>query len=252
MSITFLYKNKLENVTSITESESTPGWGTAYLYDDDINSAFRGDVHYFTMTGTTTILCNFGSAVYMDSVICVNNMPYNGTMWLTGGTIASALDFTTGVPIDGLGTSHKYFGNQGYQYWKLWMHGQTSKRQHQVNELFLGKRTTISEMPSYPFSETIEESTIDLISEKGNKWVYQNYERKIWSFNFEGVNATTENNLYSLYKYVRKNTQPFWFCINPDINPLDINFVRFRDNSFLSDEITKSIFDISLEIEEEI
>ncbi len=252
MAITFLYKNKLENVTSITESEFTPGWGTALLSDNDLNSAFRGDVHYFTMTGTTTILCNFGSAVYMDSVACVNNMPYNGTMWLTGGTISSALDFTTGIPIDGLGTSHKYFGNQGYQYWKLWMHGQTANRTHQVNELFLGKRTTISEMPSYPFSETIEESTIDLISEKGNKWVYQNYERKIWSFNFEGVNATTENNLYSLYKYVRKNTQPFWMCIYPETSPLDIKFVRFQSNAFLSEEITKNIFDISMSVESEV
>ncbi len=252
MSISFLYKNKLENVTSITESEFTPGWGTAFLYDNDLNSAFRGDVHYFTMTGTTTVLFNFGSAVYMDSVVCVNNMPYNGTMWLTGGTISSALDFTTGIPIDGLGTSHSYFGNQGYQYWKLWMHGQTANRTHQINELYLGKRTSITEMPSYPFENNIEENSIDLISERGQRWVYQNYVRKNAILNFEGVNATTESALFNMYKFVRKDTIPFWVCLNPDNSPLDINYVRFRDSAFLSDEITKNIFDITIELEKEL
>ena len=252
MPITFLYKNKLENVTSITESEYDPGWGTAFLYDNDLNSAFRGDVHYFTMTGTTTILCNFGSAIYLDTIISVTNMPYNGTMWLTGGTISSALDFTTGVPVDGLGTSHKFFGNQGYQYWKLWMHGQTSNRQHQVNELFLGRRSSIAEMPSYPFTNGVEENTVDLISERGQRWVYQNYEREYWVMNFEGVGATTENELFKMYKYCRKNTQPLWMALDAENNPLDIKFVRFRDGAFLSDEITKSVYDLTIELEKEV
>ena len=249
MSISFLYKNLIDNVTSISENTSQLGWGTAYLYDGDLNSAFRGTS---TVTGTTTVLFNFGSAVYMDSVVCINNLTSTGTCWLLGGTIASVGDFTTGIPIDGLGTSYKYFGNQGFQYWKFNMKGATAISQHQVNELFLGKRTTISEMPSYPFSETIEESTIDLISEKGNKWVYQNYERKIWSFNFEGVNATTENALYKMYKYCRKNTQPLWMLLDPDNDPLNIKFVRFQSNAFLSEEITKNIFDITMGLEQEI
>ena len=255
MPLTFLYKNKIEEATSITESETSgdPGWGTTQFYDYDLNSAFRGDAHYFVQgVGTTFIRFNFGSAVYMDSVVSVLNLNNTGTCWITAGTIVSCGDFTTGIPLDGLGTAHKYFGNQAFQYWKFNMMGVTANGPHQINELFLGKRTSIQEMPSYPFENGIEENTIDLISERGQKWVYPNYNREYWILNFEGVNASTENNLFKMYKFCRKDTQPFWMLLDPDNNPLDIKFIRFKNNSFLSEEITKNIFDISMEVEKDI
>ena len=42
MSILFLYKNLLDNVTSITENATVAQYGTAYLYDNDVNSVYRG------------------------------------------------------------------------------------------------------------------------------------------------------------------------------------------------------------------
>lgn len=259
MPITFLYKNKIKDAVSMTESEINVynGWGTSNLADDDINSAFRGDTHLINPNiGTTTILFNFGSAVYMDSIAIVCNLTINGTCWLTAGINPINIAETFGIPLNGLGTAHSYFGGQfqtdppqPYQYWKLYMKGATSILTHQINELFLGKRTTISEMPSYPFINEIEENTVELISERGQRWSYSNYEREYWILNFEGVNAATESSLFNIYKYCRKNTQPFWFCLYPDTEPLNIKFVRFRDNAFLSSEETKNVYDITIELE---
>jgi len=260
MPITLLYKNKVKEAVSITESEFDYGWGTAYLYDDDINSAFRGDLHYNNPgVGTSTLTFSFGSAVFMDSIAVVSNLTTTGTMWLTAGIAPDNVAESFSIPIDGLGTSHKYFGDgfvtatpQAYQYWRLWFKGATAISQHQINELFLGRRTLIQEMPSYPFENNVEENTVDLVSERGQKWVYQNYEREYFIMNFEGVNATTENNLFKMYKYCGKNTQPFWMCLDPENNPLDIKFVRFKEGAFLSSEETKNIFDITMEVEKEI
>ena len=67
MAITFLYKNLIETATKITENYSRLYYGTAFLFDGDLNSAYRGTAG----NGTSTILFDFGSAVYMDSVTCV-------------------------------------------------------------------------------------------------------------------------------------------------------------------------------------
>lgn len=243
--ITFLYKNILNNVTSMTENCSSSGWGTSALKDDDLNYAFRGTN---TVIGTTTVLFNFGSAVYADSVCCVTNLTTSGTLILRAGTTSAVNAQAFAIPVDGLGTSHKFFGNNGYQYWRLDMHGATGLGQHQCNELFLGKRCAITEMPSYPVEFSNEEDSTELISERGQRWVYTNYEREGWVFNFEGVNADTESKLFNMYKYLKKNVTPFWMCLKPETEPLNINYCRFKNDSFMSDEITKSIFDITLEI----
>jgi len=257
----FLYKNLLDNVVSITESEVSPtlGWGTSNIADYNLNSAYRSDVHYFTSgVGTTSLECNFGSAVFIDSIIVVSNLTQYGTMWLTAGVAPGNVAETFGVPLNGSGTSHKYFWGQfvtdppqAYQYWKLNMMGVTGIGVHQVNEVFLGKRNIIDEMPSYPLENNIEEDVTELTSERGQKWIYSNYQRESWTFNFEGVNATTESKLWNMYKYCGKNTQPFWFNLD-NAKPMDVKFVRFKENAFLSSEETKNIFDISLEIEKEV
>ena len=257
--LTFLYKNKLKDAVSISESEFDYGWGTAYLIDDDINSAFRGDLHYNNPgVGTTTIVFDLGTSVYIDTIACIHNLTTTGTMWLTAGNTSGEVAQTFGVPVDGLGTSYKYFIDQyatsfqPYQYWRLHMKGVTAISQHQVNEIFLGRRTLIEEMPSYPFVTGIEENTVDLISERGQKWVYKNYDREYWIMNFESVSATTENALHKMYKYCRKNTQPIWMALDAENTPLDIEFVRFKDGAFLSEEITKNIYDLTVEFDKEI
>lgn len=249
--LTFLYRNKIKEAISITESEknSYDGWGTSSLYDDNVNSAFRGNIHSVNPSvGTTSILFNFGSAVYMDSVAGIFNLTAVGTCWLKAGVTSSCGNFTTGIPIDGLGTAYKYFGNQSYQYWKINMKGATGESMHQINELFLGKRLIINEMPSFPLENSKETDIVELVSERGQKWIYSNYEKENWIFNFEGVSNTTESALYNMYRFTRKNTVPFW--MNLDIsNPNNLRFVRFKDNAFLSSEVTKNIFDITMEIE---
>lgn len=248
MAITFLYHNLLNNADSITENSSRAYYGTAFLIDNDLNSVYRGT----SGNGTTTVLFSFGSAVYMDSVACITNLTSSGTLVLRAGTISSVGDQVFGIPLDGGGTSHKFFGNFGYPFWRLDLFGATGIGKHQCNEVFLGKRLSITEMPSYPVDNSVEEDTTELTSERGQKWVYHNYERENWIFNFEGVNATTENGLYNMYKFVRKNTQPFFMALNPENNINDIKYVRFKDNAFLSSEVTKSIFDLTCEIESEI
>lgn len=243
--ITFLYKNRISDAASITENSSRPYYGTAFLADNDLNSVYRGT----SGNGTTTILFTFGSAISIDSIAIISNLISSGTMVLRAGTIASVGDQVFGVPLDGYGTSYKYIGNQIYKYFRLDLFGATGIGKHQCNEVFIGKRLSISEMPSYPLENSVEEDTTELTSERGQKWIYSNYERESWNFLFEGVNATTENGLYNMYKYCGKNTQPFWMALDPENNPNDIKYVRFKDNAFLSDEITKNIFDISLELE---
>ena len=248
MSITFLYNNLIDKAVSIKESAIVPQYGTAYLYDNDLNSVYRGT----SGNGTSTILFSFGSAVYMDSVACISNLTTSGTMVLRAGTISSVGDQVFGIPIDGLGTSHKFFGNQGYQFWRLDLFGVTAIFRHQINEVFLGKRLSIAEMPSYPLENSIEEDTVELISERGQKWIYSNYERESWVFNFEGINNTTESNLYNMYRYTRKNTQPLWMNLDPENNPNNMRYIRFREGAFLSEEITKNVFDLTMEVESEI
>ena len=248
MAITFLYKNLLDNVTKVTENAVVSQYGTAFLYNGDLNSVYRGTAG----NGTSTLLFDFGSAVFMDSISCISNLTTSGTLVLRAGTISTVGDQVFGLPIDGYGTSHKFFGNFGYRFWRLDAFGQTAIFKHQINEVFLGRRLSISEMPSYPLQNSVEEDTTELTSERGQKWIYHNYERENWVFNFEGINATTENDLYNMYKFVRKNTQPFFMALDSENSPNDIKYVRFRDNSFLSEEITKNIFDISLEVESEI
>ena len=248
MSITFGYKNMIDNATSIKESATVAQYGTAFLYDNDLNSAYRGT----SGNGTSTILFTFGSAVYIDSVVCISNLTTSGTMVLRAGTIASVGDQVFGIPIDGLGTSYKFFNNQGYQYWRIDAFGQTGILKHQINEISLFKRLSISEMPSYPLENPIEEDTVELISERGQKWIYNNYERESWVFNFEGINNTTESNLYNMYRYTRKNTQPLWMNLDPENNPNNMRYIRFREGAFLSEEITKNVFDLTMEVESEI
>lgn len=248
MPITFLYKNKLLDAVSITENSSRAYYGTSFLMDFDTNSVYRGT----SGNGTSTVLFTFGSAVYMDSVCCITNLTSSGTMVLRAGTISSVGDQVFGIPIDGLGTSYKYFGNFGYRYWRLDLFGVTAIFKHQVNECFIGKRLSIAEMPSYPLENSVEEDTTELTSERGQKYIYTNHQRENWVLNFEGVNAATENGLYNMYRFVRKNTQPLWMNFDAENNPNDMKYVRFRDNAFLSSEVTKSIFDITCEIEEEI
>mgnify|MGYP001602518738 FL=1 len=247
MSISFLYKNLLDNVTKVTESATVSQYGTAFLYDGDLNSVYRGT----SGNGTSTILFDFGSAVYMDSVACISNLTTSGTLVLRAGTISTVGDQVFGLPIDGYGTSHKYFGNFGYRYWRLDAWGVTAIFKHQLNECFLGKRLSISEMPSYPLQNSIEEDTVELISERGQRWFYFNYERENWIFQWEGINTVTEDGLYHMYRYCRKNTQPFFMALNPDTDPNDIRYVRFKDNAFLSSEVTKNVYDLTLEVESE-
>ena len=248
MSITFLYKNLINNATKITENSSRPYYGTAYIYDNDLNSVYRGT----SGNGTSTVLFDFGTAIYMDSVACISNLTTSGTLVLRAGTISSVGDQVFGIPIDGYGTSHKFFNNFGYRFWRLDAFGQTAIFKHQINEISLFKRLSISEMPSYPLENSIEEDTTELISERGQKWIYKNFEQENWIFNFEGVNSVTESGLYKMYRYCRKNTQPLWMNLNLDDNANNIKFIRFKENSFLSEEITKNVFDLTMEFSKEI
>src|SRR3990167_5693995 len=99
MPITLLYKNKIQDAVSITENASISQYGTSYIYDVDTNSAYRGTTGY----GTTTILFDFGSAIYMDSACCITNLTSSGTLVLRVGATSSVTGTAFGIPLDGFG-----------------------------------------------------------------------------------------------------------------------------------------------------
>lgn len=248
--ITFGYKNKIAEATSITENCNSPTFGTAYLFDGDINSAFRGTA---TVNGTTTVLFTFGSAIFIDTIACITNLTTSGNLTLRAGATSLVTGTAFNLSLNGSGTSHLYFGNNGFQFWRIDLYdGLTAIGKHQINEAFLGKRVVISEMPSYSLENSIEEDSVELTSERGQRWVYHNYDMESWVFNFEGINSTNEGKLYNMYRYVQKNTTPFWMLLDPENNPNDIKHVRFKDNAFLSSEVTKNVFDVTLEVERKI
>ena len=249
MSMVFLYKNLIKNTNQIIANSMESGYGSSALFDDDINSPYRGTA---TVIGTTIVFFDFGSSVYVDSAACVSNIPVNGSFKLMAGTTNPCLDFSILPALNVSGTFYKDIGLQNYRYWGVQMHGQTGNGRHQINELFLGKRKVVTELPSYPIETGVEEDVSELVSERGQKWVYTNFNREYWVFNFEGVNATTEADLYNMYKSCGKNTTPFWMIVDVENDPQNIKFCRFKDRSFLSNEITKNIYDVTVEIERDL
>ena len=83
--IYWMYRNKLENASSITESSGTSdtNYGTANIKDFDLHTSFRSNSGEGTKS---TLLFNFGSSVYIDSAIAVHTLPSVGTLVLKSYT----------------------------------------------------------------------------------------------------------------------------------------------------------------------
>jgi len=244
MSATILYNNLASKAISITENYSYPTYGTAYIVDGNLSTYYQGDV-----VTPTSILFNFGSAVYIDHVLAVTNSTTSSTgdILLTAGNTTATSSLSTGLFSNGYGTSYRDFGNYGYQYWKITMVAPTYN--NYINEVFLGKKLVITELPSYPVERNIEEDTTELISERGQKWIYLNSNKENWSLNFENINTTTKNNLFNLYKYTKGNKSAFWINFDTENDPFNFEFFNIKDESFVSEEITKNIFNVNMNLE---
>ena len=108
--IYWMYKNRLKDVKSITESTGTSNvnYGTANIKDFELTTSFRSNSGEGTKS---TLLFNFGSSVYIDSAIAVHTLPSVGTLVLR----ASDDDFKEKL-------SNRYFedGNGDMSWWNLY------------------------------------------------------------------------------------------------------------------------------------
>lgn len=256
MNVSFAYKNFIEDVSDILDLYGTTdntNFGTAKIADFDLNTSFRSN-GVAGLYGTTTIRFNFGSSVYVDSLIAVHNFT-TGTIYIQASGTADGNDATYGLPIDSgiAGTSVKFLTSPvSFKYWKLFMAGNTSDGYHELKEAFIGKKLTLNENPSYPFEPNVIEDTIMNMAEKGQRFIYHNFSRKTWELNYEGITESSYLALSKMRRYCRGSYKPLWFCIDYDNDPLEIFFTRMIGNEFSYKELTVDVWDVSFRLEEEL
>ena len=234
--IYFAYKNLLENVTKISELYGTTdstNFGTSKIADFDLNTSFRSN-GVSGIYGTTTIQYDFGSSVYVDTLIAVHNFT-TGTVYVKAGGTSDPNDMTYGLPVDGgvAGTSIRYLATPvAFRYWKLYMEGSITGGYHELNEMFLGKRLSLTENPSYPFGQKAVEDIIINEAEKGQRFIYHNFSRKSWDLTFESINQDNYENLIKMRRYCGGMYKPLWFCIDADDDPVSYKLYIGTDPGF--------------------
>lgn len=249
--INWMFKNKIETVTSITESTGTsnPNFGTANIKDFDLHSSFRSD----TNIGTTTLLLNFGSAVFIDTAIAIHNLPTTGgTMILRGGTDVSPTSVSVTLPLIVKGTAVIFGNSNGYQYWELSMAGTAAGGYHELFELHLTKRKTLNENPTYPLSIRDDDDVSIGETEKGQKYSYFNSSRRSWGLNYEAVPQATYLELVNMKRTVSGGFKPLFFSLDPTGAPEETYFVRMDGQSFTYNELITQTWNVSFSIVQEI
>ncbi len=251
MNLSFMYKNHCIDPVSITEvyGTSNSDYGTAKVADNNLQS-------YWSTNGNiqnSELLFNFGTQVFVDSLIVVHNMDA-GTLYMQAGDTNPPNTVVYGLPILGsTGTSIKYLNSPvNYKYWQLYIGGAGLSSPVKINEIFIGKRDTFSNNPQYPFKSGRESSTILTESEKGQRKVYHKYSRNNWEFFFPSINEALTGTLNNIRDFCHGSYKPFFMCIDIDDNSYETFFVRIKKGSWKHIENTYGIYDVSFGIEEEV
>lgn len=251
--IHWMFKNKVENVNTITESSGTSNtnYGTNNINDFDINTSFRSNS---AGAGTTTLLFDFGSAVYIDSIIGKQNLPVvGGTMIMRAGTVSNPADVSLAIPLTAKGTAALYTSPNGYRYWELSMAGTAAGGYHELFELFLGKRLELNENPKDNLVITDIEDTNESVTDKGQIFKYHNFSRRLWKLNYPAIPQASFESLLNMRRFVKGSYKPLWFCFDPGSNPEITHFARLKGESFTYSELVSGVaWDISFSIEQEI
>lgn len=247
----FCYRNHCIDPTNITESYGTSNsdYGTSKLADGNLQS-------YWSANGAIAIpniLFNFGTQIYVDSLIVIHNMT-TGTLYMNAGNTNPPSTITYGLPIlSSTGTSMNYFSPEvPYTYWQLFANGTNMNIPVKINEIFIGKRDTFPVNPEYSFKKEINSSTIVTESEKGQKKVYHKYAKQKWDFSFPSIDSALEGTFNKIRNYCGGSYKPFFMCLDKDDNKFETYFTRFIKNSYKHSEIAYNIFDVSFSLEEEL
>mgnify|MGYP001561702230 CR=1 FL=1 len=253
--ISWMYRNLAEDPLSITETFGTSNtdYGTNRLADNNLQSYFSFD-RILMPTGTVAnILFDFGSSVYVDSLIVVHNLDETGTMYFMIGDTNPPIG-TYSLPILGsTGTSVRFLDTPiTNRYFKLFADGTKLSDVTKIREVFIGQRDVFPINPEYPFRKEMESSTIVTESEKGQKKVYHKYTRNKWSFKYSAINDATYGTMSKIRKYCSGSYKPFFFCIDSDDAKFATYFVRFSKNGLKHTEIMVDCHDIEINLEEEL
>lgn len=249
--ISWMYKNKISNVVSMTETYGTVNgdYGTANLADNNIQSYYASQ----GPDGLTKVLFDFGSSVTVDSFIVLHNTDgsIGGTVYFGVGDTNPPVTTYVGVPVVNItGTSAKFLTSPiTYRYFQL--HAIAGTRFTKINEVFIGKRDVFSINPEYPFKKELTMNNIITQSEKGKKFVYNKYDRLKWGFKYPAIDDTLYGTLSNMRDFCGGSYKPFFMCIDKDDNLLETFFVRFINNSWKHTEISYGVHDIEFSIEEE-
>lgn len=248
----FCYRNHCIDSTTITEvyGTSNSDYGTSKLVDNNLQSYFLAN----GITSKPSILFNFGTQVYVDSLIVIHNLNETGTLYIKAGDTIPPITEVYGLPILGsTGTSMNYFTPEvPYTYWQLFTDGTNMNTPVKINEVFIGKRDVFPVNPEYSFSKEMDSSTIITESEKGQRKIYHKYTKQKWNFSYPSIDVTLEGTFNKIRNYCGGSYKPFFMCLDKDDNKFETYFTRFIKNSYKHTEIAYNTFDISFSLEEEL
>ena len=281
--ISWMYNNLGRSAISITDylGTSNSKFGTSNLCDNDLNTSWNtdrkdfindyfGDIPfrvdetpYYFIEGSlsygtanliyASVTFDFGSAVYVDSLIVVHNMD-RGTMYFNAGNGNPPAYTSYGMPVlNSTGTSINYIDSvTPFRYWQLFAGGDVFDDVIKINEVFIGKRIELPINPEWPFNIETNVMTIDTQSQSGHKYIYRKYDKTKWNFLYNGLDQTEFDTLNNIRSFCNNTYLPFWMCIDRDYNKFDTKFVRFSKGSWKYSEVAYKIYDINFSVEEEL
>ena len=101
-------------------------------------------------------------------------------------------------------------------------------------------------MPQFPFEESRESDVVQYRSLGGNVFQYQNYNKKVYSFNWSNLQESFKNTLTNMADQLP------WFSFRSTHDGVTTDFGTFvmKPNSFSAQETTFELYDVSFEAEE--
>lgn len=250
--ISWLYKNKCVNASKIVDIVGTNNitdHGSSFAMDYNLQSEWRSNA----INATLDFRFDFGSSVYVDSLLVVHNLN-SGTMYFNAGNTYPPSTISYGMPLLGnTGTSMNYLANAvNYRYWSLIADGTKLNDVIKLKEIFIGKRDELSVNPEYPFEKELNVTTIVPQSEAGHKFTYKKYDKLRYNFKYNGIDSNTFGTLSLIRDLCSGSYKPFWMCIDKDYNKFDTKMFRIVKGSWKVQEVIHNVYDCSFSVEEEL
>lgn len=260
--------NNGENIPKLTSTSTSYGIGlgtVTHVRDYSI------DKYWESATLPNTFYFNFGTALRLDAFAMVTGDDTNGTIFIGYGNDSTASLGTVLVNIT-YGTAKKFFDVGTYQYWRIGLYDPQDLKQYdastitydestvtydslillgpsQMDEIFLGRFDFFGEEPIYPFERSITYAHSLLETSDGKKHEFHKFKKHSWHFNYANVRASTKDNIMAFHGTTSGEKNPFWLSISD--NETGIFIGHIDQNSFTFNEITKNVWNVSFDVEEE-